>query len=123
MHNLRTITGLSLLLLGLLVLAPLNGSAQDYGTAAQTEEIEVSDQEIQTFVSARDQVESIRETYHGRIGETTDPEKQQEVIAEANRKMVEAVQKAGLAVERYNEINNAALTNPEIQERISEAAE
>jgi type III secretory pathway component EscR len=123
MINLSKCTGLSFLLLALLVLAPVIGSAQDYGAAAQPAEIEVSDQEIQTFVRARDEVEAIRQSYHSRLEDTTDAEKQQETIAEANQKMVEAVQKSGLEVERYNEINNAALTDPELQERISQAAE
>ncbi|ARM31320.1 DUF4168 domain-containing protein [Prosthecochloris sp. HL-130-GSB] len=103
-----------------LVLVPASGWSQEYGTQGQTEQAEVSVDEIVTFAKAQNQVVNIREKYQSRDLNAKDQAEQQKTLEEMNKEMVAAVQKEGLSVERYNEILTASQTDPGLQQRISE---
>jgi len=95
-------------LAGLLALS-MTVSAQD---------ADFSDNQLDQFVSAQDEVMEIRDEYVGRIESTDDRDEAMELEQEANEMMVEAVEDTGLTVDTYSAIAQAASQDSELAERI-----
>ncbi|WBQ08985.1 DUF4168 domain-containing protein [Hyphomonadaceae bacterium ML37] len=92
--------------------------------AQQQPQIEpVTDEEIWNFVRAVDQVSGIVEELRPQLEAANGQEEAQLIQQDAQAQMIEAVEDEGLTPERYNEINMAAQSDPELGERISEIAE
>ncbi|MCC5997423.1 MAG: DUF4168 domain-containing protein [Oceanicaulis sp.] len=98
---------------------------QQQGMPAQaTPQIDpVSDEEIWSFVRAVDDVSEIVEEMRPQLDAAEGPEDAQLVQQAAQAQMVEAVEGHGLTPQRYNEINAAAQSDPELGQRVSEIAE
>lgn len=77
-----------------------------------------SDEELQSFAEAQQEVSAISKDFEGKIQDTEDPAKMAEMRQKANQKMVEAVQNAGLEPAKYNAIANAVRADPELAEKI-----
>jgi hypothetical protein len=104
-----------------LVLVPASGWSQGYGTAQQTEETEVSSNEIEAFAKAQNQVAKTQQEYQPRYSEAEDQAEQQSIVEEMNRKMVAAVQGEGLSIERYNTISRVVQSDPALRQSVAEA--
>lgn len=71
-----------------------------------------SDEELQQFADASQDIVVISEEYTERLHATEDEAAQQEVQMEANDKMVEAVEETGLDVDTFNAIGQAVQQDP-----------
>jgi hypothetical protein len=113
-------TGMIMLVMLFFMLAPASGWSQEYGSEQQAGQSEVSTDEIASFAKAQNQVIKIRQEFQAKLSDVTDQAEQQKIVEEMNERLVGAVQQEGLSVERYNEISNAAHSDPALQERITE---
>ncbi|QOC23967.1 DUF4168 domain-containing protein [Wenzhouxiangella sp. AB-CW3] len=99
-----------------------------FGTAAiaqyeqppEPEQTDVSSQELQQFAEAQVEISSIQQDFSARLQGVEDPEKAHELQVEANEKMTEAVEGAGLDVESFNRIAMAIQNDPELQQELTE---
>jgi hypothetical protein len=112
--------GIVFLVLIALMLAPASGWSQEYGAGQQSGQGKVSVNEIASFAKSQNQVAKIRQEYQAKLSNVKDQTEQQAIVQEMNGRLVAAVQQEGLSVERYNEISNAAQSDPALQQRISE---
>jgi biopolymer transport protein ExbB/TolQ len=123
MLKLNKSIGIVSLVLLALILAPTSGWSQGYGSQQQSEQSEVSVDEVVSYAKAQNQVVKVRQKYQTRYANAKDQAQQQKIVEEMNKEMVAAVQKEGLSVERYNEILTAAQNDPALQQRISEVTQ
>lgn len=93
---------------------------QGQGAAPAQEQVptDFSDSEIEKFVAAQDDLETIRQEYSGKLEGTEDPDKAAELQQEASEKMVTVVQDEGLDVETYSNIALAVQSDPELREKV-----
>lgn len=96
--------------------------AQDSGSAGTFAD-EVDEQQLEAFVVARADVQEIQQDYTSRLQSAENDQDAAELQAEAQEKMVSAVEDAGLSVQEFNRIAEAAQNDPEVQEKIQELAE
>lgn len=79
--------------------------------------------ELESFVQARADVRDIQQEYASRLQSTQDDQKVAELQSEAQQKMATAVEDAGLSVQEFNQIAQAAQNDPELSEEIQDLAE
>ncbi|WP_041381751.1 DUF4168 domain-containing protein [Spiribacter curvatus] len=108
----RITTPLMSLSLAALMAASMTAGAQSDGGT------DFSDDQIDQFVEAQNEVMEIRNEYVQRIESTEDREEAMALEQEGNEMMVEAVEDTGLNVDTYSSIAQAASENPELAERI-----
>ncbi|MFP3873981.1 MAG: DUF4168 domain-containing protein [Thiohalophilus sp.] len=87
---------------------------QQQGQAAE----DIDDESLKKFKDAFANVNEIRESFAGKLEDTEDPEKAQEMQQKAQEEMVSAVEDADLSVEEYNQIFAAVQQDPELQEEV-----
>ncbi|MFP4207479.1 MAG: DUF4168 domain-containing protein [Wenzhouxiangella sp.] len=83
-------------------------------------DIDVSDQQLEQFADAQVSIIEIQQDFSGRLQGVEDPERAQELQAQANDEMTTAVADAGLDVESFNAIAMAIQNDPELQQRLTE---
>ncbi len=103
--------------------APLAASADDYDLyeqeMAESPSIEVGDIEddaISSFIAASDAIKDIRDEYAGEIAD--DPEAYEELRADANEEMVNAVESEGIDVSEYRDIGYFVHEDEEFQAQV-----
>jgi len=79
---------------------------------------DVDDASLNKFKDAFAEVNSIRESFAGKLENVEDPEKAQKLQQKAQKNMVSAVEDAGLSVQEYNQIFAAVQQNPELQQKV-----
>lgn len=84
---------------------------------------EFTEGQLQSFLVARAEVRDIQSEYSSRLQEVSDDQKVAELQAEAQEKMVQAVQAEDLTVEEFNQIARKANSDPGFNERLQELAE
>lgn len=87
-------------------------SAAD-ATASQN----VSDEKLQKFVASAQQVAVMSQQYSQQLQGTSDQAAQQQLMQQANQKMVQTVQANGLSVQEFNDLSEAVDRDPALQER------
>ncbi|SRR5690625_579532 len=87
------------------------------GAAAQ-QQVEVTDDQLQTYAEAEQKVQEIRDDFQQKMPNAESPEEAQTLQQEAQQEMVSAVEDAGLTVEEYNQIASLMQTNPELRQRM-----
>ncbi|MGY6633237.1 MAG: DUF4168 domain-containing protein [Alkalilacustris sp.] len=103
-------------MMGGMVMAPAALMAQ---TAQPVEIEEVNEDELSAFVRATLAMSEVRDIYIQRIESAESETEQQELIEEGNTAMMTALEdEPGMSLERYFEINEAAQTDAELNERI-----
>jgi len=121
------VLALSLILTGVLTLGgALPIQAQDKKPQQQpppTQQLEISQNQLESFASAALQLREIRSNWLSRLQGAESAEKAQEFQAQATAEMVSAVEAKGLTVETYNTIATAARDNPELADRIAKLME
>ncbi len=83
-------------------------------------EVDLSDAELDKIAEAYEAVTEVREEFQGELEGMEDPEQAQEVQAEAEEKMVQAVEETGLEVETYNQAMEAAQMDEELRNDLLE---
>jgi hypothetical protein len=81
----------------------------------------ISDKQIEAFAVAYLQVDKVRQDYAVRIGSEKDATAKQKLQNEANKQMINAVEKSpDMSLEKYKTIITAAQTNPEVAKKVQE---
>ncbi|MBZ5486163.1 DUF4168 domain-containing protein [Halomonas aquamarina] len=97
--------------------------AQDPMTTQQAAPAQdFSDQELQQFADASQEIAVISQEYTQRLQEAEDEAAQQEVRTEANDRMIEVVEDSGLDVDTFNAIGQSIQQDPEMMQRVQEMA-
>lgn len=86
--------------------------------AAQQDDF--TDTELKSFAVALVQVSRINDNYLPVYHAAKTPEEQKAVEEKASREMLQAVEGAGMTVDKYQEILARARSNPEVANRIHE---
>lgn len=89
----------------------------------QQQAADVSDEDLEKFAQAEENVRTVQEDYSTQLQEAEDPNKQQELQQQANEEMRSAVSDAGLDVQTYNEISMAIQQDSELRQRYEELQE
>jgi len=87
---------------------------------AQQSKPAVNDQDVEKFASAASEVVQVKRKWLPTIIRQPGPAEQQQAQQQAMQEMTQAVEKNGLSVDRYNQIADAAQSDPELQRRIEE---
>jgi hypothetical protein len=82
-----------------------------------------SDEQLQQFADASQEIAVISQEYTERLHAAEDEQTQQEVRMEANDRMVEVVEDSGLDVDTFNAIGHAIQQDPELMQRVQQMAE
>ncbi len=81
----------------------------------------ISDKKIEAFAVAYLQVDKVRRDYAAKIGAEKDATAKQKLQNEANKQMINAVEKSpDMSLEEYKSIITAAQTNPEVAQKVQE---
>lgn len=89
---------------------------------AGTGDANFDQEQIESFAQARAEVQQIQQEYASQAQQGDDKEAAQ-MQKEAQQEMVSAVEDAGLSVEEFNRIAQAARSDKELSERIQNATE
>ena len=126
MQRLTALFSAALLATGLMTTAAYaqqtQDPAQDPMATQQAPAQDFSDQQLQQFADASQEIAVISQDYTQRLQEAADEQSQQQVRAEANDKMIKVVEDSGLNVETFNAIGQAIQQNPEMMQRVQEMA-
>ena len=88
-------------------------------TMPETPSAGFSEDELSSFVNAAMEVQAVQEDYMAKIEAAPEDSERQALVQEAQEEMATAVEETeGMDVQTYNEIGQAAQTNPELNERI-----
>ncbi|MCE8028471.1 DUF4168 domain-containing protein [Billgrantia desiderata] len=90
---------------------------------AQAPAQDFSDDQLQQFADASQEIAVISQEYTERLHAAEDEQAQQEVRMEANDRMVEVVEENGLDVDTFNAIGHAIQQDPELMQRVQQMAE
>ncbi|MCE8004368.1 DUF4168 domain-containing protein [Billgrantia ethanolica] len=90
---------------------------------AQAPAQDFSDDQLQQFADASQEIAVISQEYTERLHAAEDEQTQQEVRMEANDRMVEVVEENGLDVDTFNAIGHAIQQDPELMQRVQQMAE
>ena len=97
-------------------------SAQDTMATQQAPVQDFSDEQLQQFADASQEIAVISQEYAQRLQEAEDENAQEEVRAEANDRMIEVVEDSGLDVDTFNAMGQAIQQDPEMMQRVQEMA-
>ncbi len=103
--------------------APPQGGAAGAPPMQQAPEVDLSEQDIDTFVNAFVAVQEVREDFAERLQGADNEGDAQAMQQEAQDEMVSAVEDAGMSVEEYNEVAMALQNDPELMQEVQERAE
>lgn len=103
----------------LIAIAPGVHAAESGSGSGETD---FSDEEIESFTTARADVQKLQQEYASKI-QQADQEEAAELKQEAQQEMTSAVEDAGLDVQEFNNIARAAQNDQELAEKIQSAAE
>lgn len=113
--QIRSVLLVSLLLM--LLAVPLAAQSDD----AMADD-EISDGEVEAFAAALADVQEVGQEWTQRMQEADSQEEIADMRAEARDEMTGAIEEHGLSVEDYNAIATAAQNDPELAQRIQQAA-
>ncbi|WP_110657900.1 DUF4168 domain-containing protein [Salinicola halimionae] len=77
-----------------------------------------SDEELQQFADASQEIASISQNYTEKLQNASDEGDQQKIRQKANDEMVEAVNDSGMDVEKFNSIGQAIQQDPQLMQRV-----
>ena len=122
----KLIAAVSFVTLGLSASAVMaqNGAPTSNGDLARQQQQQgqdmTSDAELKKFIHASEEVSKIREEYTERFNNAKDQPIAQQLQKEAQDKMLNAVENAGLDTESYNQLAERVQTSPELQQRLQQ---
>ncbi|MCE3027254.1 MULTISPECIES: DUF4168 domain-containing protein [Salinicola] len=77
-----------------------------------------SDEQLQHFADASQQIASISQDYTEQLQNASDEGQQQKIRQQANDEMVEAVKDNEMSVEQFNAIGQAIQQDPQLMQRV-----
>ncbi|MFW6193311.1 MAG: DUF4168 domain-containing protein [Gemmatimonadota bacterium] len=86
----------------------------------QEEEIDVSDEELEAFAEATDQLQDVAEDARSDMQGAEGQDEAEQVREDFQKQQAKIVEDAGLDTARYTEIRNAIETNPDLRNRFLE---
>jgi len=92
-------------------------ASQGRPTAGVAASENVSDEKLQQFVASAQQVAVMSQQYSQQLQGVNDQAAQQQLMQQANQKMVQTVQANGLTVQEFNDLSEAVDRDPALQER------
>ena len=113
----------SALLAGLLVVGAvpsIQAQTTETQPPAAGAEAAYSQQELESFVAATEKVNQIGQKWGPQIEGAEDEGAAMQLRSQANAEMASAVQEEGLTPEQYREIYQAALADPELNNRLAQ---
>ncbi|MEA3252650.1 MAG: DUF4168 domain-containing protein [Pseudomonadota bacterium] len=99
-----------------------NAAQQQTQQAAPTAQ-DFTDEQLQQFADASQEIAAISQDYTQRLQQAEDQSKQQEIRQEANDKMVAVVEDSGLSVETFNAIGQTVQQDPELMKKVQGMAD
>ncbi len=96
------------------------GASEQSQAQAPTQDF--SDDQLQQFADASQEIAMISQEYTERLNAAEDEAAQQEVRMEANDRMIKVVEDSGLDVDTFNAIGQAIQQDPEMLQRVQELA-
>jgi hypothetical protein len=126
MHRFTALFSAALLATGLMAAtahAQQDPAAPAEQPQAQAPAQDFSDDQLQKFADASQEIAVISQEYTGRLQEAEGEEEQMTVREEANDKMIEVVEESGLDVDTFNAIGQAIQQDPEMMQRVQEMAQ
>ena len=99
-----------------------NAAQQQTQQAAPSAE-DFTDEQLQQFADASQEIAAISQDYTQRLQQAEDQSKQQEIRKEANDKMVAVVEDSGLSVETFNAIGQTVQQDPELMKKVQGMAD
>jgi len=94
-------------------------SSDDQSSSAEPAPV-YSDAELKSFAGAVVEVHRINDSYIPKLQAASTPDEEQQLETAALREMVQAVEKEGISVEKYEEILTKAQTNRDIAYRLKQ---
>jgi len=91
--------------------------AQPQMESPQAPAANVTDAQLEQYVSAAQEITDIRETYISAMNDAETQEEAQAMQTEAQQQIVGAVEDAGLSVQAYNDIGQAIQSDPSLREK------
>lgn len=82
-----------------------------------------SDAQLEKFATASQKVAMVANEYQPRFDAATDDASRQQILQEADAKMVQLVRADGLTVEEFNGIGQAVQQDPTLRQRVMEKME
>ncbi len=82
-----------------------------------------SNQELERFARVESEVNELLEQYARSLGGVDEPDKSRKLQDKYFQRMLDAIRGQGLSVEKYNKINQAAQTNPDLRKKINKMAD
>lgn len=83
----------------------------------QQQQQDVSKAQLQQFVQAFRQVQTVQQKYEPAL-KAKDPKKVQDVQNQAAQEMVSGIQKSGMTVQQYNQIAQTLNSNPDLRQKV-----
>lgn len=104
--------------------APQNTSApaQKPQTSAAAQ-VDVSDEQVKEFVKVHQEVSDVSAKYQAELQATSDPEAASQISQQANKEMVQIVEKSPLSVEEYNQYAMLLQKDQKFQKKYLELAD
>ncbi|MDH4572411.1 MULTISPECIES: DUF4168 domain-containing protein [Salinicola] len=90
----------------------------DSGAQAQAPAQNFSDDQLQQFADASQDIAMISQDYTEQLQNASDEGEQQKIRQQANDEMVQAVQDSGMSVEQFNSIGQAIQQDPQLMQRV-----
>ncbi len=84
--------------------------------------VQPTDAQLQKFAKASQKVAVVAEEYQPKLQATPDENARQQVMQEADEKMIQLVRADGLSVDEYNGISVAVQQDPKLRQRVIELA-
>lgn len=97
---------------------PAQGQPQQGQPAQPPAEVNISDAQLEKFVTAFGEVRELEQAFTRELEEIDNQEEAQALQQSTQQKMMGAVEDSGLSVEEYNEIVSAMRQDPELREEI-----
>ncbi|OLO02713.1 DUF4168 domain-containing protein [Salinicola socius] len=104
-----------------LVSAPAMAQDQnttDSGSQAQAPAKNFSDEQLQQFADASQNIAMISQDYTEQLQNASEEGEQQKIRQQANDEMVDAVKDSGMSVEQFNSIGQAIQQDPQLMQRV-----
>lgn len=83
----------------------------------QQEQMKVTDTQLQEFAKAQVAVRQVQEEFQKKATNITSQDEMKALQQQANKQMIQAIQRTNLSAQEYNQITNAVQTNPELRKK------
>ncbi|WP_110643779.1 DUF4168 domain-containing protein [Salinicola sp. CPA57] len=93
-------------------------NAADSGSQAQAPAKNFSDEQLQQFADASQNIAMISQDYTEQLQNASEEGEQQKIRQQANDEMVDAVKDSGMSVEQFNSIGQAIQQDPQLMQRV-----